>query len=30
MGIRTSQADAVDDRREEERARMVASENLMI
>lgn len=29
MGIRTSQADAVDDRREE-RARMVVSENLMI
>lgn len=30
MGIRTSQADVVDDRREEERARMVVSENLMI
>lgn len=30
MGIRTSQADAVDDRREEESARMVVSENLMI
>lgn len=30
MGIRTSQADAVDDRREEDKARMVVSENFMI